>query len=84
MVFNLLSTLNEDDEDNEEVEDFMSLIYSVCAFAVSISFVIGGAVYYVRGSRYVCMKKKKRSSESLYQHMFLFIFLSCETVISPI
>jgi hypothetical protein len=52
MVFGFLSTLeNNKDDDNSNNEEGVMLMYSVCAFVVSVLFVIGGALYYSRESK---------------------------------
>jgi hypothetical protein len=50
MAFNLLTTLSEDEENDEEVLNIIVLIYGMCTFIASILFVIGGALYYRKES----------------------------------
>jgi len=49
MVFNFLANQPDDMDENEM--SALSLIYSLCAFATSVLFVIGGALYYFRESK---------------------------------
>lgn len=52
MLFSFFSTLSEQNTDgDEDLANIISIIYSLCAFVVSVVFVIGGACYYWRESK---------------------------------